>query len=116
MIKAIGRYAVIRFDLVRMLRFEDLATSPSHVVSRKVANWRGNAGKVKRDELNKEFAAAAGVEYKNVLGDKRKYKKAVVEGNEDTSGMETPPLVQTGDFKRKYESNDVDRDTTPASM
>lgn len=105
-----------------MQRYEDLATSPSHVVSRKVANWRGNAGKVKRDELNKEVAAAHGVEYKNVLGNKRTYKPLapeVEEGNEDTSGMKTPLDIQSGfsGSKRKRDADDdgVEGDFDPTS-
>lgn len=82
-------------------------------MARKVANWRGNAGKVKRDELNKEVAARAGVEYTNVLGAKRIFRAnlaALEEGNEDTSGMKTPPLDKSF-AKRKRGSNSVDKDS-----
>ncbi|CZT20537.1 uncharacterized protein RCC_06395 [Ramularia collo-cygni] len=117
MVLAIGRYAVIRFDVVRLLRIDELATSPSLSVTRKIANWRGNAGKVKRDEENKELAAAKGVEYKTVLGDKRKLKPlepALVQDQEDDFSMDTPTSMISG-TKRKAHYDGDDGDFDPSS-
>lgn len=122
MVKAIGNYAVIRFDLVRMQRLDDLASSPSHCVSRKVANWRGNAGKVKRDEANKKFAAAAGVTYKNVLGAKRKYKPLESAADEFDEQVDEDDVVSSiesplsGQQSKKRKASDEDGAFIPTSM
>ena len=70
-IDAIADYGIVRFDVIRNTRLDDLAANPRYFVSRKVCNFNGNRRKAERDESNAAKAAEAGFDYKTVLGNKR---------------------------------------------
>ncbi|KAF7189638.1 hypothetical protein HII31_09082 [Pseudocercospora fuligena] len=70
--EAIALYAVIRFDVVRLQRFDELVSTTSSAIQRKISNFKGNWGKTKRELENDERAKEAGFEYKKVLGEKKR--------------------------------------------
>ncbi|EME78707.1 uncharacterized protein MYCFIDRAFT_178818 [Pseudocercospora fijiensis CIRAD86] len=70
--EAIALYAVIRFDVVRLQRFDELVSTTSSAIQRKISNFKGNWGKTKRELENDERAKEVGFEYKKVLGEKKR--------------------------------------------
>lgn len=67
----IAEYAIIRWDVIRYERIEDLVTSPRDVVRRKITNFNGNQNKKTRDEDNVKAAAQSGFTIQRVLGTTR---------------------------------------------
>ncbi|EME40585.1 hypothetical protein DOTSEDRAFT_55755 [Dothistroma septosporum NZE10] len=72
-IKAIGDYAIIRFDVVRCQGIENMASSVTATIQRKLNCCNGNSAKKAREEENAKHAAEDGAEwYKAVLGSGQK--------------------------------------------
>jgi hypothetical protein len=63
-----ARYVVIRYDVARLLRLDELVCCTNRAVSRKVTNFRGNLGKAERELDNIKTAQEHGITYKRVLG------------------------------------------------
>ncbi|GIZ41679.1 hypothetical protein CKM354_000497700 [Cercospora kikuchii] len=93
---AIRKYAVIRYDVVRLQRLDELVCCTTSAVSRKIANFRGNWNKTERENENKQNAEAHGIKYVPVLGDKKKRTFASALG--DGSGA---PAVKKSRGKKK---------------
>lgn len=68
----IRKYGVIRYDVARFQRLDELVCCTSSAVSRKIANFRGNWNKSERESENAAQAKAAGIKYVPVLGDKKR--------------------------------------------
>lgn len=69
---AIRKYAVIRYDVVRLQRLDELVCCTTSAVSRKIANFKGNWNKTERENENQEKAEKLGIDYTPVLGDKKR--------------------------------------------
>ncbi|KAM3424556.1 hypothetical protein BST61_g6552 [Cercospora zeina] len=94
---AIRKYAVIRYDVVRLQRLDELVCCTTSAVSRKIANFRGNWNKTERENENKQNAEAHGIKYVPVLGDKKKRPFASALGD----GVEAPVVVKKSKSKKK---------------
>lgn len=68
---AIAEYAIVRWDVIRYERIDDLVTSPRDVIRRKITNFNGNQNKKTRDEDNVKAAAQSGFTMQRVLGTTR---------------------------------------------
>ena len=69
-VQAIADYAIIRFDVVRCMGVENLASSVTATVMRKLSCCNGNTAKKEREKRNAEKFGEAG--YENVLGSGQK--------------------------------------------
>ena len=69
---AIRNYAVIRYDVVRLQRLDELVCCTTSAVSRKIANFKGNWNKTERENENQQKAEQLGIDYTPVLGDKKR--------------------------------------------
>ncbi|KAF2216996.1 hypothetical protein CERZMDRAFT_93058 [Cercospora zeae-maydis SCOH1-5] len=94
---ATRKYAVIRYDVVRLQRLDELVCCTTSAVSRKIANFRGNWNKTERENENKQNAEAHGIKYVPVLGDKKKRPLA----SAFSDGVEAPVVTKKGKSKKK---------------
>lgn len=99
---AIALYAVVRYDVVRLQRFDELVSSTNSAVQRKISNFRGNWGKTKREMENNERAKEAGFEYKKVLGEKK--RKAEEEPAEPRPKRRTAKKAAADDLLQRIEA------------
>jgi hypothetical protein len=67
--KSITDYAIVRYDVLRLVKLNELAASPYNYISRKITNWKNNEHKARRDQENADAAARCGTAYRKVLGD-----------------------------------------------
>lgn len=74
LLQPIRDFAIIRIDLLRLQRVDELVGNVQAAVTRKLSNFKGNGRKTTRDVENAARAAAGGIVYEKVLGTKRKRK------------------------------------------
>jgi hypothetical protein len=67
--KSITNYAIVRYDVLRLVKLNELVASPYNYISRKITNWKNNEHKARRDQENADAAAKTGTAYRKVLGD-----------------------------------------------
>lgn len=85
-LEAVRDYGVVRFDILRYERIDELVTDKLGLVKRKLQNFMTNVGKQKRDEENARRAAETGLEYQAVLGNKKGKRKADDDGEDECEG------------------------------
>lgn len=125
---AIRDYAVIRYDVVRLQRLDELVCCTTSAVSRKMANFKGNWNKTERENENQQKAEQLGIDYTPVLGDKKRKaaeasaapkparkraKSAVTAGDDMTAGPSTTIKQQRKD---STSSEDIPLQKTIAEM
>ncbi|KAI5362831.1 hypothetical protein Slin15195_G102120 [Septoria linicola] len=98
---ALRKYAVIRYDVVRLQRLDELVCCTTSAVNRKIANFRGNANKTEREVENQQKAQAHGIKYVAVLGAKKRKGTASPEDDDAAIKGKAPSkkpraLVPTG--------------------
>jgi hypothetical protein len=106
---SIANYGIVRYDVLRLVKLNELAASPYNYVSRKITNWKNNEHKARRDQENADAAARTGTAYRKVLGDHSRStsgKKIIVK-------RESPPVTPPRLIKVEASSSSQDEPRTP---
>jgi hypothetical protein len=106
---SIANYAIVRYDVLRLVKLNELAASPYNYVSRKITNWKNNEHKARRDQENADAAARTGTVYRKVLGDHSRStpaKKIIVK-------RESPPVTPPRLIKVEASCSSQDEPRTP---
>lgn len=106
-VAAIADYGIVRYDVVRGVKCEELVASPAGFVSRKVTNWKNNHNKIRRDEDNAAAASAMGVQYTKVLGGDKEQRGATTTPRSNKKSPRRPARAgrQTPQKIKKEESS-----------
>lgn len=107
--EAISDYAVIRYDVVRLQRLDELICCTNTAVQRKLANYKGNKNKAQREIQNQQQAEQQGFDYVPVLGNmnaksKARKRKAVAEDEEEEAELALAPTARATKRARTVEA------------